>query len=158
VILPKEDYHHNTLNYALWSVEDKAWAAGFLDGDGMISFFSRRRAPYPVEYFVKISAVNTNREPLDKLQLLFGGSITPLTTKAKTPQNSDSWTWSTTHRNAERVLSVLSGYFVAKQEQTSLALVARQLVGSRGKKRTPDILKQLAAIEKRFRELNRKGD
>jgi hypothetical protein len=45
-----------------------AWAAGFLEGEG--SFCSHVAS-------LTVSAVQVQREPLDRLQVIFGGSIKP---------------------------------------------------------------------------------
>lgn len=59
-----------------------AWAAGFMDGEGtyltIITDRCRRDRGYinPCrERRIMISAVQTNRQPLERLQALFGGSI-----------------------------------------------------------------------------------
>lgn len=149
--------HDENVNYALYSPEDKAWAAGFIDGDGMISFFRRVESGRCDEFFVKVSAVNTCKDPLEKLQLMFGGSINQMHSKEKHSRWADSWCWSVTHRNAERVIRALSSYLIAKHSQAILALSARELVGDRHKRRDKPTLMKLAEIETQFRELNRKG-
>jgi hypothetical protein len=52
-------------------VSDLAWAAGFIDGEGTISVYSR--ADRVGEFKVLLQAVNTNRTALDRLQSMFGG-------------------------------------------------------------------------------------
>lgn len=155
MILDKNQFDHDSMNFRLWSEADRAWAAGFIDGDGMISFY---RIPSRLnEFFIKVTAVNTNRDPLDKLQLMFGGSVCEMTKESNCHNWAASWQWSVSHRLAERVLRALSGYFVAKHNQATLALEARGLVGDRRRKRTPETIDSLVSIEKRFRELNLKG-
>lgn len=155
MILDKAQFDFTTVNFYAWSEADKAWAAGFIDGDGMIALY--RRSDRSNEFFVKVAAMNTNIAPLEKLQLMFGGSICEMAKTTNTHNWAPSWQWSVTHRTAERVLHALSGYFVAKQEQASLALEARTLVGDRHRKRSPETIAALASIETRFRALNRKG-
>ena len=48
------------------TVPDIAWAAGFLEGEGS---FGRTRT------CVHVEATQVNREPLDRLQNLFGGTV-----------------------------------------------------------------------------------
>lgn len=53
---------------------DVAWAAGFLDGEGTYAYgqYSSRGRLYRK---LKISCAQVPREPLDKLQALFGGKV-----------------------------------------------------------------------------------
>ena len=146
---------HETVDLRQFDRADLAWAAGFIDGDGMISFFNRsdRRG----EYYVKMTAVNTDLEPLEKLQLMFGGSINTLFKMDNRYNWAPSWAWIVSHRKAERVLRVIGSFLVAKHKQAMLALEARTLIGDRRRKRDAATLARLASIETQFRALNKKG-
>jgi len=55
------------------STKDLAWAAGFLEGEGHFGTKTGQKgnpARYP-----RVGAAQVNREPLEKLQVLFGGAI-----------------------------------------------------------------------------------
>lgn len=54
------------------SQEDIAWAAGFLEGEGCFGAKVRATGVYG-----SINAGQVNREPLERLQAMFGGSIRP---------------------------------------------------------------------------------
>lgn len=155
VYLNKQQFDHQSLDVCQWSEADRAWAAGFIDGDGMISFY--RRSDRHTEFFIKVAAMNTCRDPLEKLQLMFGGSILVMTKATANPNWAPSWSWQVTHRAAERVIHAINGHLVAKHQQAQLALAARALVGDRYRKRSTETLQQLDAIEKQFRQLNKKG-
>ena len=74
------------------TVTDLAWAAGFIDGDGVISMY--KRADRPVnEYRVVVRAMNTNRLALDKLKGMFGGSVHVMTKASNTHGWKPSFYW-----------------------------------------------------------------
>jgi len=66
------------------SVKDICWAAGFLEGEGCFSLNGRR---------VRIDVGQVQKEPLDRLKGLFGGSICYKAKHSK-PDWSPSWHWS----------------------------------------------------------------
>lgn len=146
---------HESMDFMKWSIQDLAWAAGFIDGDGMISCYLR--SDRKSDIFIKVGATNTNMDPLRKLQTMFGGSICVMH-RASTEKNwKQSWSWSVTHKRAERVLLAISSHLVAKHEQATKALLARSYVSSGGSRRSPETLEKLHSIVASFREINRKG-
>lgn len=155
MILDKQKFDHERLDFNLFSIEDRAWAAGFIDGDGAISFYMR--PDRETEFFIKVFAVNTNIEPLRKLQMMFGGSINQMNRERDDRNWKASWTWGVSHRRAERVILAIWPFLVCKHEQAMEAIKARTLVSGDRKRRSPETLAALRATEARFRELNRKG-
>ena len=128
------------------TVTDLAWAAGFIDGDGVISMY--KRADRPVnEYRVVVRAMNTNRLALDKLKGMFGGSVHVMTKASNTHGWKPSFYWSASDCKAEKAIRLLSPFLVLKREQASLALRARDEGAS----------VRLDAMLLEFRRLNRKG-
>ena len=109
---------------------------------------SRRNA----EYFVKLSAPQTSRAPLEKLRLMFGGTIHVMTRAAANPRWRESWVWSVSHRGAERAIKALRGRFVVKHEASILAEQFFAL--AKGAYRDKEAL---SALEQQFRVLNKKG-
>lgn len=84
--------------YENLSLTDLAWAAGFIDGDGCITLYKNGA-------FRKIivTADSTDKELLDRLQVMFGGNIT---SKKKYKENHrDAWTWKM--NGSEMVIAVL---------------------------------------------------
>lgn len=63
------------------SLRNLYWAAGFLEGDGSFQYSG---SPY-------ISATQANREPLRKLQKLFGGSINTYTRVRTVARSYGQW-------------------------------------------------------------------
>lgn len=150
-----QGHENDVIDFRMWGVEDLAWSAGFIDGDGMISFFRRRDRRQ--EFYVQVSATNTNLAPLEKLQLMFGGSICGMNKEKPGKKWKASWYWMVARGTAERVIDVLLPYLVAKHEQAMLAKKARQFVGKRWQRRSPETISELHCIEQEFRKLNRKG-
>lgn len=52
---------------------DIYWTAGFLEGEGCFSFVEKKK--YPGRYDIRVAAAQKQRQPLERLQQLFGGSI-----------------------------------------------------------------------------------
>jgi hypothetical protein len=78
------------------TLQDLAWAAGFMEGEGTFTrYLSHDKYPS-----VRISASQKNKEPLEKLQKFFGGNILPKKCKKiwwekqrRYIYSSESWTW-----------------------------------------------------------------
>lgn len=153
--LDKSKFDHDAIDFRLWSIEDLAWAAGFIDGDGMISMF--RRNDRNTDFFIKVTAVNTDIAPLEKLQLMFGGSICQMHKIGRGRNWKPSWQWSVSNKRAERVLDALIPFLVSKHARAALAQAARQLVSNRRLRRSAETISALRGIEHKFRELNAKG-
>ena len=65
------------------SVNDIHWAAGFLEGEGTFGFYVRK----PVA-----SAEQVQKEPIDRLKKIFGGSLRIRITKRKSNEQ-DRFVW-----------------------------------------------------------------
>lgn len=138
------------------SVTDLAWAAGFIDGDGVISAY--QRSDRNNGFAVVVRAMNTNRLALDKLQGMFGGTVHTMTKATNTHGWKPSFYWAASDRTAEVAIRGLLPYLILKRPQAELALEARSFVGPVGRgKRSESQLQSLAAICSRFRALNMKG-
>src|SRR6478609_6611312 len=74
---------------------DLAWAAGFLEGEG--SFLLTGRAGHQTS---RVMAFQKQREPLNRLQRIFGGSVTKLRTR-------DIHTWTVCGARARGVMMTL---------------------------------------------------
>ena len=104
---------------------DLAWAAGFLDGEGSVRI---RRLPgamagRPTFYGLSLSASQVEREPLDKLRGLFGGSIHLQQPSPRQSANaSPYYNWMVTGRTAAAAIRVLLPYFTVKRERAVLGL------------------------------------
>lgn len=66
---------------------DVAWAAGFMEGEG--NFTGAKHAAS-----LQVSAGQVQREPLERLHRLFGGSISHVPASTSHNRNKQaSWTW-----------------------------------------------------------------
>src|SRR3990167_9877690 len=107
------------------TVADLAWAAGFIDGDGVISMYQRKDRRN--EFRVVVRAMNTNRLALDKLHGMFGGSVHPMINAldARARGWKPSFYWSASDRKAEAAIRSLLPFLLLKRKQAALALRAR---------------------------------
>ena len=139
------------------AISDLAWAAGFIDGDGMISVY--QRSDRHNEFMVIIRAMNVNRIALDKLQAMFGGTVNTMHTAEKCRPRGwkPSFYWSASHSTAELAIRWVMPFLVLKRPQAELALEARSLVGQKWVKRSADQIRSLGSVCDRMRELNKRG-
>lgn len=75
-----------------------AWAAGFLEGEGYFGWRFRDNPNWSPSF--RITAVQVQREPLDLLQQLFGGKISPRPARGK---SQAAFTW---HVSGSRALGI----------------------------------------------------
>lgn len=138
------------------TVTDLAWAAGFIDGDGVISVY--QRTDRNRGFSVVVRAMNTNRLALEKLHSMFGGTIHVMTKANNTHGWKPSFYWAASDRTAEVAIRGLLPFLLLKRPQAELALEARSFVDPVGRgKRNESQLQSLKLICNQFRELNMKG-
>lgn len=89
------------------TLRDLAWAAGFLEGEG--TFLKAGRT-----HTVAVHQVNI--EPLERLQQLFGGSISLLRKKLKNPKHNDIYYWQTFGARARGVMMTLYSLLSQKRK------------------------------------------
>lgn len=93
-------------------MRDLYWAAGFLEGEG--SFMNQR-------FQVVVSAVQVQREPLERLLSLLGGKI--YFCRKKNPKHSDYFKWNTQgSRGAGVAMTLFSLLSTKRREQILKAL------------------------------------
>jgi hypothetical protein len=98
---------------------DLAWAAGFFDGEGCIHIGKSIQRQYE-NYQLVISVTQAEREPLDKLQELFGGFIKSYQATRYTRKYHLHWGLSSI--KATNALRAMLPYLTVKREQAELAL------------------------------------
>ena len=98
------------------------WAAGFLEGEGC---FSGSRS--------LISASQSSREPLDRLQGLFGGSIGQYayTSSWRKGGKKAYWLWTVTGSRARGVMMTLYSLLTIRRKEQIRQSLARDMMGSR---------------------------
>jgi hypothetical protein len=106
---------------------DIGWAAGFLEGEG---YFSWNRTA------ISVQASQVQREPLDRLQMLFGGRINgPYSSKNQNPY----FRWSLCGTRAAEVCMTLFVLMSPKRKEKMASILAewrsraKPGVGNRGK-------------------------
>lgn len=107
------------------SVTDLAWAAGFLDADGCVKIqrLAQKSSKNPA-YSLRISVGQTRREPLEKFQLLFGGTI--YERKMARLTNGVLFEWGLSAENASKALTRMLPYLVLKRDQAKLGIEFHQ--------------------------------
>ena len=75
---------------------DLAWATGFLEGEGCFEM---------VRYTQRATATQTHKEPLEKIQSFFGGSLR--LHKRTKPNHADCWYWAVCGEKARHVVNLV---------------------------------------------------
>jgi len=90
---------------------DKAYAAGFFDGEGHIEY----NGPYNLQ----VSVAQLDRTPLDWLVTLFGGYVRH---SQGNKRYNGIYNWHTNTREAARFLDAVLPYLIVKKEHAQEAL------------------------------------
>jgi len=112
---------------------DFAWAAGFFDGEGSVSVrknWNKLLNRHAYQLYVK--AAQVEREPLEKMQRLFGGAIGIV--KPHGPNDSPAFDWAVTGPTADLALKLMLPYLTLKRERALLGIEFQLQVG-RGRPR-----------------------
>lgn len=136
---------------------DVAWAAGFIDGEGCIrietSFANKdRRRPIAM---LRVSCGQSVNRPLEKLEELFGGTLT--SHPARGLGYGTSYMWSIAARKAADCLSKLVPYLVVKKRQAELALEFQLILRPRSDRKrllTDDEIRSRLFFVNEIRALN----
>lgn len=94
------------------TVKDIAWAAGFLEGEGSFSIHGLHRKSIAG---IATEATQKQKEPLDKLQKLFGGTIFKI-------QHGKFWRWN--KGGAELMMTIYPIMSQERQEKIKKCLLA----------------------------------
>jgi hypothetical protein len=143
------------------STHDWAWAAGFIDGEGSVRIrhiHNKRKNTH--SYGVSLSASQIVREPLEKLELMFGGATclkAPVEYQRAT--HAPYYTWMNTGTSAVAAIQVILPWLTVKREQAKLALEFQEIVVQRkGARHTYRLKESDLAIRRHYfdkmRELN----
>ena len=101
---------------AVVSTLDIAWAAGFIEGEGCFG------APVNVRTGVSVSAAQVQREPLERLQRIFGGRIR--FKKARPPRQNHYVWWLPSLRSAEVTMTLFCLLSPRRKEQAAKLIAA----------------------------------
>lgn len=128
-------------------MSDYAWAAGFFDGEGSVYL-----KPYKRRHMPRIGASNNVREPIDRLAVLFGGSV--WLRGAQDGKRRGIWTWEL--NGAKRVrpaLEAMLPYLLVKREQAEVMLAYVSEIGPGGKRLSEEQLETRDEIRLRLSAL-----
>ena len=88
--------------------EDMAWTAGFVEGEG---YFEKAKN-CSVGFGQKVAVDQVQKEPLEKLQALFGGSLT-----VRNRTTGDIWVWSLSGPPARQFLTTILPRMSTRRKQ-----------------------------------------
>lgn len=131
---------NKVVGYSIIDVQ-LAYIAGIVDGEGCIDTF---KSGDRVTYQPRITVVNTNKEVLQFIIAVFGGTVT---TRSKVARCKQTYSWTRGGLPAAEILERLLPYFIIKKRH---ALLAIQLVSCPTSK-DYEIVKEIS-------KLNRRGD
>src|SRR3990167_9308464 len=111
------------------STIDLAWTAGFIEGEGSFGFRKIRPRGNPSGQ-PDVVAVQVQREPLEKLQRLFGGWLY-VNKKVRPPSRSPLWRWGITGPRAIGVMYSLYPLMSSRRRKQIVSVVSewRKLPG-----------------------------
>lgn len=125
----------------------RAWAAGFIDGEGCISVVRCTHKGVAREQVQLLLDVGqSKREPLDHLVELFGGRVRSVRLGA--------FGWRLYGQKAGRVLEAVLPYLIVKRRQATLGLELLSLKSVQGRTRPDAVYARVLAIAEEFRALN----
>ena len=107
-----------------------AWAAGFFDGEGWIKIQSR--GGNYIGYYLRIGVCQVKKEPLLKMQKIFGGNVRVKQQAIGNRKLQYIWTLST-KQAAEALVSMLP-YMVHKNDVAEVALEFEKTIGLTGQR------------------------
>jgi hypothetical protein len=128
-----------------------AWAAGFFDGEGWIKIQSRGSEKYQ-GYYLRLGINHVKRDPLDKIQKLFGGNIRVDTKVSGNRKPRHVWTLST--KSASEALEQMMPYLANKNQVAQLGLDFQQTVGLTGQRVSKEVQQQRSLIADKIKYLN----
>lgn len=126
-------------------LNDIAWAAGFIDGEGCITITKSSRDSRWHIYSVCLSVTQREREPLDKLSELFGGKVALRKSGKFTYYN-----WRLFGANAGKTIAIVRPYLHTNKRQQADIVVDEflPLVGTQGVRRTEQTVSKMEALYK----------
>jgi hypothetical protein len=113
---------------------ERAYAAGFFDGEGCITISMRRaRRGAKEHHTLLVSVSQCDLRPLNWLRERFGGSISPSNSKiAKARGYRQAYRLCLAGAKADRFLSEIQPFAIVKREQIDLAIEFRGTTRRRG--------------------------
>ena len=141
---------------------EKAWLAGFIDGEGCIGLRCAK-AHGKKYYLIRIQITQTSIGVLEHVVKITG--VNRLCQSKRYGSNqADAWKWDADMKDAERILNDILPYLVRKKEVASLAIEFlefwkknRPPKKPRGKNQEPIDYSAFEEYKKKFHVLNARG-
>jgi len=132
----------------------RAWAAGFFDGEGYISVRNRTTNTTKQKCIdVELVVSNTSEASIIRLQSLFGGYIQHFSPKKINLK--PFWRWTGTPNIARIFLKATLPYLVVKKEQAEMAL---EILNLKNFQRTAERYEREAALLLKINNLTKRGN
>lgn len=140
----------------MFSVENLAYLAGIIDGEGSIGFeHLAPRAKRPKSYYVcRLTVINTNKDIIDRLKQTFKG-----TSDIRKPIKNRKvcYRWYVLGNDLEIAIKSLLPYLCIKRKQAELVLEYRQTVRANGWLITDEVAEARKQLWLKCKELNKLG-
>jgi len=138
---------------------DKAWLAGFIDGEGCIEIYSRKYIPSnSIYYIVRINISNTKKKAIEFIKKSYKKSCCsyiqyPISKNAKICYIAQF-----TCEHVIKVLNDVYPYLKLKREQARLCRkMSISISKNKRKKLSPNIIKYREKIYKKCQLINKRG-
>lgn len=103
------------------SIEQAAWLAGFIDGEGYFGFATNRKGQKKRYCQLRLIIANTNKQCIDTIkQLAGGGSISCRQLSKKNPNWSDCYVIAITGNSLRHVIKHIRPYCIVKRAHLDL--------------------------------------
>lgn len=114
-----------------------SWAAGFFDGEGNIAIVKNNGLPAGK---LRITAAQVDKQPILRLQQLFGGAIRQASSKRENWRSF--WVWDLSADKAVSALKRMEPYLLVKKQQALLAYEFQETIGDlhRKPRLTPEVI------------------
>jgi len=103
-----------------------AYFAGFIDGEGCITIIRTGK-----QYYLHLKVSQCDRRPLDILSEAFGGTVIE---RKQYRNQSRTWEWRVSSRQAADAIRAMLPYFIVKKEQAILGLEFQDQMRSLGRR------------------------
>lgn len=135
---------------------DKAWSAGFFDGEGSITIFETKpNANGYTRFGIRMSVTQVNVKPLEKLYKMYGGSIHGKKYRQRNPKWQKCFYWTAYGNELLKFLIDIEPYLIVKKKQVNIGIIflerrsgylrgGRQLSGEEWDKDHQDMRKLLS--------------
>ena len=116
------------------TIAERAFLAGFLDGDGCISITKQNRKDTPTpEYSLSVIFTQAQREMLERWRQRTGyGRVYHCRSTGQIKATKPMYHWRITAKQAERILCLMIPYLDIKHAQAETALEFRKTFGTQG--------------------------